>query len=148
MIEQAERQFTAAFETADCEALIGVIGEWFNKPYRNPTNALDIAPCVHSAMTAEFTKREQTARARWNHAEADQWKAARQSFDAGMRRFVETLGIMPNPEPKHDEQTGKAAPWADPNKWGNSATRPEIVNEFKPAIGAGWSTPPKSAALK
>lgn len=135
MQNTTERQFTAAFETADCEALIGVIGEWFNKPYRDPQNALDIAPCVHSAMVAQFTQREAEARRNWKHAEADQWKQARQAFDAGMRRFVEAIGVMPNPEPKHDEQTAGGSPWGNPAKWGNAAHRP--------AIGAGWSTPPR-----
>ena len=130
--------FARAFETADCETLIGAIGEWFNKDYRTPDNSLDVIVCLQSAMDAEYTRKEEAARRAWKLGEAEHWKSARQTFDAGMRAFVETLARQPQAEqpyaelagvtPRHDARTS--------DNWG--ANR-------RPAIGAGWGRPQPSA---
>ncbi len=111
--------FLRAFETADCETLHGQIRDWFERPYRTPANSIDIAACVHSAMTAALTAREEECRAKWRDAEADRWKQARQTFDAGMRGFLESVGKQPKPDAYQGEADERA----------------------RPAIGAGWRMP-------
>lgn len=114
--------FLKAFETADCETLNGQIRDWFERPYRTPENSIDIGACVHSAMTAALTAREDEARRNWRPQEADRWKQARQRFDAGMRGFLEGVGGAAKPEPYQGEgEEARAA--------------------AKPAIGSGWHVP-------
>jgi hypothetical protein len=117
--------FERALQNADCETLIGQIREWFDKPYRNPTNSLDIAVCLQSAIHGGFERKIDEARAAWRTAEAMQWEGARQAFDAAMYAAVEAIGRQPNPDPQHDPTPPRIDPkWGDPNK--------------RPAIGAGW----------
>lgn len=118
--EETTRAFETAIITADCEALRTEVAKWFDKDYRTPENALDIAPIVQSAIDGAFALKEDEARRNWRTAEADAWNQARQSFDAAMCAFVERIGKMPNPEPQHDPT---------PSKWGTQ----------RPAIGAGWN---------
>ncbi len=118
-----ETAFARAMANADCETLIGHIREWFDKPYRDPTNSLDIAVCVQSAVHGGFERKIDEARAAWRTGEAAQWEAARQAFDAAMYAAVEAIGRQPNPDPQHDP----TPPRVDP-KWGSG----------RPAIGAGW----------
>lgn len=119
--------FGRAMEAADCETLIGQIGEWFDKPYRDPTNALDIAVCVSAGIHAGFERRIDDARRNWRMGEVAEWQSARVAFDNAMRSAVEALGKSPEAElqPRHDPTTPKIDPkWGDPSK--------------RPAIGAGW----------
>lgn len=116
--------FTRALQNADCETLIGNIREWFDKPYRNPTNALDIAVCVQSAVHSGFERKIDEARAAWRMGEATEWEGARRAFDAAMCAAVEAIGNSPNSEPQHDWTPPRQSKWGDPNK--------------RPAIGAGW----------
>ncbi len=110
--------FLRAFETADCETLQSQIRDWFERPYRTPENAIDVAACVHSAMTAALTAREIECDSKWRSAEAARWKQARQNFDAGMRGFLEAVGKSPKPEPYQGEE-----------------------RERQPAIASGWRVP-------
>lgn len=98
MMSNVEQAFTGAFETADCETLIEAIRDWFFKPYRTPENALDIMPVVASAMIASFASKEEECKRAWKTADAEAWKNARQTFDAGVRRFVEAVLTQPNVE--------------------------------------------------
>jgi hypothetical protein len=126
--------FARAMQNADCETLIAQIGEWFDKPYRDPTNALDIAVCVQSAAHAAFARKIDEAKRNWRTAEAHEWEGARKAFDAAMIAAVEAMGRQPNPDtdafagPQHDW-----TPQRSDNKWGNPSKRP--------AIGAGWGRP-------
>lgn len=125
--------FLRAFETADCETLHGQIRDWFERPYRTPENTIDISAILHSALTSALTAREEECRRHWRQAEADRWKQARQSFDAGMRGFVEALSKQPQPEAYRGEDReqpprpvsgsmgkGWTIPPANPGKWGSS----------------------------
>lgn len=115
--------FERAMITADNETLRDHIAEWFNKGNRTPENALDIAPIVQSAIDAAFAVKIEDCKRNWRNGEADAWNQARQSFDAAMCAFVETMGRQPNPDPI-------PAFGAQDRKWGNGGDRP--------AIGAGW----------
>jgi hypothetical protein len=127
--------FARAMEVADCETLIAQIGEWFNKPYRDPTNALDIAVCVQSGVHAGFAAKIDECRKSWRLAEAAEWESARIAFDSAMRAAVEAVGRSPTAEilPQHDptpQKWGGGPP--SPSKWGDPSKRP--------AIGSGWGT--------
>lgn len=118
--------FARALINADSETLIQAVAEWFDKPYRNPTNALDIAVCVQSGIHAGFERKIEEARRNWRTAEAQQWEDARKAFDAAMCAAVEAVAHSPNPDtsfqPRHDPTPDSK--WGDPSK--------------RPAIGAGW----------
>lgn len=132
--------FARAMVTADCEQLVDAIQNWFDTPYRDPTNALDIAVCVQSAMHSAFARKIDAARAKWQLGEAAEWEGSRIAFDEAMRAAVEAIGRQPNPEPRHDPTPGSswgARPAYDP-KWGDPNKRP--------AIGAGWGAKQSVAA--
>jgi hypothetical protein len=123
--------FARAMQNADCETLIAQIGEWFDKPYRDPTNALDIAVCVQSAAHTYFSRKIDEARRNWRTADAADWEASRKAFDAAMIAAVEALGRQPNPDPATPQHDW--TPQRSDSKWGNPNKRP--------AIGAGWGRP-------
>lgn len=123
MDQQNSRAFERAFETADCEDLIGAVQAWAGKSYRTPENVLEVMPCVVSGMHAFFTRKEDEARKAWKTGEAEAWRQARQSFDAGTRAFIDALALQANPD---TQEPAKA-----PSPWGNTAAT-------RPAIGAGW----------
>lgn len=125
--------FFRAFETADCEQLTGQVRDWFERAYRTPENSIDVAACVHSAMTAALVSREEECRSKWRPAEADRWKQARVRFDTGMRAFLEAVAASPKPEAYQGESDDKAA---------RAAEQPN------PVVGKGWRVPDISSLPK
>lgn len=134
---QIAKAFEAAMETADCETLIGHVREWFDAPYRTPENAIGIIPCMASAIDTALQHKEDEARRNWRTAEADAYRATRQTIDAGVRRLVETVGKAASVEPRHDAQT--AGTWRQGSRGSRGAWGKP--NASKPAIGAGWGPP-------
>jgi hypothetical protein len=126
--------FARAMETADCETLIAQIADWFDKPYRDPTNALDIAACVQSGVHAGFARKIEAAKRAWRMAEAEQWEASRSAFDSAMRAAVGAIVAAPNNEPQHDWTPRSDQPGGElQHAWGSS--------QSGPAIGSGWGRP-------
>lgn len=113
--------FIRAFESSDCETLNKHIQEWFVKAYRTPENSIDVVACVQSAMIEALTAKIIECETSWRDAEAARWRQARQNFDAGMRGFLEGVGMSPKPEPYAGEQKEQSA--------------------SKPSIGSGWHVP-------
>jgi hypothetical protein len=114
--ENTAAAFAAVFANNDCEVLIASVEDWANKPYRTPESILEAVPCLQSGMHAFFARKEDECRKAWKTQEAKAWQEARATFDAGMRAFVSAIANQPNPE------------------------------DVRPAIGAGWGSPPKSEA--
>jgi hypothetical protein len=136
----ASAAFAAAMETADCETLIRQIGEWFDKPYRNPTNSLDIAVCVQSAAHTFFSRKVEELRKNWQLGEAKEWDSARIAFDRAMCAAVEAIGRSPEAEaspPQHDPTPPTWGSGQPSSKWGDPSKRP--------AIGAGWGNRAETA---
>lgn len=139
MMKATEEAFASAFEIADCETLINSVIEWFDTPYRTPDNALDVLPCIQSAMDQSFARREDECRRAWRNVEAEAWKTARTIFDFGIRRFVEAIAhstagpIEQAPDPR---TAGRRRGNVSRSAWGTSSQRP--------AIGSGWGKPPSN----
>lgn len=128
--------FARAMESADSQTLIDAIGEWFGKPYRDPTNALDIAVCVSAGVHAGFALKIDEAKRNWRLGEATLWEDARKAFDAAMCAAVEAVGRSPNPDPVMPRHDAVPSAWGSnqaQTKWGDPSQRP--------AIGSGWGRP-------